>query len=351
MTVQIPVSMYRLNPIIMLIAKWELFVIAVIAEEEEKREKRLWVHNINLKREEHLEFLTLFPDLLQDEANFFKYCRMSLEKCFELLNMLPQLQKQDTTFRRCIPPDERLAITLKFLSYTVTLLQLFRLVIGLASLVRKIIYDTCGALWEVLQPVFMPQPTVEQLQRVEDNFWRIWNYPNCIALVDADYKLITVDVGAYGRNSDGGIFISSSLGQALSNGTLNIPTPKSLPLSDVIVPHVIVCDEAFPLTKSTMRPFPGNALENNRENKIYNYRHCREKRVVENAFSILAKKFKIYNRKFNLKQENMDTIILETTVLHIFLRNYICYWQPGELEDPNTPEGLNNLTSVGGNNS
>lgn len=56
---------------------------------------------------------TLFPDLLQDEAKFFKYFRMSSQKFFELLNMLPQLQKQDTNFRRCIPPDERLAITLK----------------------------------------------------------------------------------------------------------------------------------------------------------------------------------------------------------------------------------------------
>jgi len=92
----------------------ELLVIASIADEEEKREKkRLWVHNINLKRDEHGEFHTLFPDLLQDEAKFFKYFRMSSQKFFELLNMLPQLQKQDTNFRRCIPPDERLAITLK----------------------------------------------------------------------------------------------------------------------------------------------------------------------------------------------------------------------------------------------
>ncbi|KAL4132455.1 hypothetical protein QTP88_009599 [Uroleucon formosanum] len=46
----------------------------------------------------------------------------------------------------------------------------------------------------------------------------------------------------------------------------------------------------------------------------------------------------------------MDTIILATTVLHNFLRNDTCYWQPGELEDTNTPKGLNNLRRVGGNN-
>lgn len=147
-----------------------------------------------------------------------------------------------------------------------------------------------------------------------------------LALVNADYKFITVDVGAYGRNSDDGVFRALSLGKALAKETLNIPPPKSLTFSDIIVPHVIFCDEAFPLTHNTMRPFSGHALENNQENKVYNYRHCRDRRVVENLFGILAKKFKINNRKFNLKPDHMDHVVLATTVLHNFLRNDKCYW-------------------------
>lgn len=46
----------------------------------------------------------------------------------------------------------------------------------------------------------------------------------------------------------------------------------------------------------------------------------------------------------------MDTVILLTTVLHNFLWNDECYWQPGEVENTNIPEGLNNFTRVGGNN-
>jgi len=38
--------------------------------------KRLWVYNISTKRDEHVEFHTLFPDLYQDELTFFKYFRM-----------------------------------------------------------------------------------------------------------------------------------------------------------------------------------------------------------------------------------------------------------------------------------
>ena len=59
-----------------------------------------------------------------------------------------------------------------------------------------------------------------------------------LALVDARYKFITVNVGSYGRNSDGGVFAKSSLGQRLENGTLNLPVARQLPNSDIIAPFV-----------------------------------------------------------------------------------------------------------------
>lgn len=75
----------------------ELLVIASIAEKEKKEnKKRLWVHNINKKRDDYGKFHTLFPDLLQDKAKLFKYFRMSSEQFYELLYLLAQLQKQDT---------------------------------------------------------------------------------------------------------------------------------------------------------------------------------------------------------------------------------------------------------------
>jgi hypothetical protein len=78
-----------------------------------------------------------------------------------------------------------------------------------------------------------------------------------LALVDADCRFITVDVGAYGRNSDGGTFRSSMLGKVLLAGKLNIPPNKTLPGTDVVLPRVIVWDEAFPLLPNVMRPYPG----------------------------------------------------------------------------------------------
>ncbi|XP_072159792.1 uncharacterized protein [Bemisia tabaci] len=307
---------------------------------------------------------------------------MSANKFFELVNTLPGLQKQETNYRKSISPMERLAVTLKVLGHGDSIYTTACSYRMGESTVRGIVFETSKLIWETLKDTWMPKPTEETWLRNAERFWTLWNYPNCIgaidgkhvvfekprksgslffnykkefsivllALVDADYRFITVDVGSYGRNSDGGIFRSSSLGKSLANGTLNIPPPKALPYSEVTVPMVIVGDEAFPLLTNSMRPFPGAYLGDDVPKKIYNYRHSRARRVSENAFGILAKKFRIYGKKFSFQPETMDYIILATTILHNFLRDDKCCWQPGEFEMDAVTEGLGEIPGIGGNN-
>lgn len=67
--------------------------------------------------------------------------------------------------------------------------------------------------------------------------------------MDASYRFRVVDVGAFGRSSDGGILAVSLFGQALREGTLDLPEDAPLPGADDLgpMPHVFVADEAFPL--------------------------------------------------------------------------------------------------------
>lgn len=169
-----------------------------------------------------------------------------------------------------------------------------------------------------------------------------------LALVDADYKFVTVDIGAYGKNSDGAIFRDSQLGKSLYDDKLDIPPSKLLPNSNIELPHVIVADEAFPLYKHIMRPYPGTQLRQNVSNKIY--RHSRARRVSENAFGILAKKFRIYSQKLQISPEHLDKVIMATVCLHNFLRgDDENLWQPGELETNDTTLGMQDIPRVGGN--
>lgn len=152
-----------------------------------------------------------------------------------------------------------------------------------------------------------------------------YNYKNTfsmvlLALVDANLKFIYVDIGSYGRNSDGGIFSHSSLGKALSAEELYLPADIPLPGGQHLgaVPYVIIGDEAFPLQRNLMRPIPGRDCT--QEQKLFNYRLSRARRIVENAFGILACRWRVYHTKIAVKPQTAKSVIKSTCVLHNMLQ-------------------------------
>lgn len=79
-------------------------------------------------------------------------------------------------------------------------------------------------------------------------------------MVDAEYKFIAVDVGAYGENSDGGILKDSNMGMTLKSKTFVMPENWPVTENGKALPYVIVGDEAFPCTTYLLRPYPGHEL-------------------------------------------------------------------------------------------
>ena len=93
-----------------------------------------------------------------------------------------------------------------------------------------------------------------------------------LAVVDSQYCFRVVDVGSYGRTSDGGVLANSIFGQALRAGTLGIREDVLLPGADHLGPQpfVFVADEAYPLRRDLMQPFPGTHLYGSR--RAFNFR-------------------------------------------------------------------------------
>lgn len=233
----------------------------------------------------------------------------------------------------------------------------------------------------------MKTPTSDQWKEISDEFERQWQFPNCIgaldgkhvildkpansgslffnykktfsivllALVDANYKFIAIDVGAYGKSSDGGIFKTSAFGTKFFNNDLQIPPDKKLPGTNTLAPHVIVADSAFPLHRSLMRPFPDYKLRGHENRQVFNYRLSRARRVSENAFGILSKRFRIYQRRLQLTTTNVDTVVLATCVLHNYLRIHsspvLDETYLNDEADDIAPQGLQPLQRVGGSSS
>ena len=159
-----------------------------------------------------------------------------------------------------------------------------------------------------------------------------------MAVVDANYKFLFVDIGCNGRISDGGVFKNCALSTALEEKTLNIPPPKPLPGRDVLVPYMIVADDAFPLKEYIQKPYSQIGLT--KEKRIFNYRLSRARRIVENTFGILANRFRIFMSPIALDPKKVESIVMACCSLHNFLRKeaHRVYTPPGSLdtEDPDT---------------
>ncbi|VVC46243.1 Hypothetical protein CINCED_3A011348 [Cinara cedri] len=50
-----------------------------------------------------------------------------------------------------------------------------------------------------------------------------------MAVVDANYKFVMIDVGAYGKDSDGSVLSNSTFYQRIENGSLKLPEETRLP--------------------------------------------------------------------------------------------------------------------------
>ncbi|KAJ8865498.1 hypothetical protein PR048_033754 [Dryococelus australis] len=125
-----------------------------------------------------------------------------------------------------------------------------------------------------------------------------YNYKNyfslvLIAVADNNYKYMHVDVGGMGNAADPTVFQDSTLGNALHDGSLNIPKPEKVTEDSGYLPFVSVTDEAFGISVNLMRPYPENNM--NKSQKIFNYRLSSARKFVECTFGIFTNKWKIFH--------------------------------------------------------
>ena len=123
--------------------------------------------------------------------------------------------------------------------------------------VGRIVKETVEILWEELHPLHTSLPTTESLQNNANKFANVWNFPHVVGvlvdkhirivcptdpgamffnykkyfsvvlqgLVDANYKFITVDMGGFGKQSDGCKFLASDLFSFIDGKRISFPEP------------------------------------------------------------------------------------------------------------------------------
>jgi hypothetical protein len=63
-----------------------------------------------------------------------------------------------------------------------------------------------------------------------------FNYIVLLAVCNSNYEFTMVDIGESGRQSDGGTFANSNIGQVITNDLCDIPDPCKLDRSTFIAP-------------------------------------------------------------------------------------------------------------------
>ena len=192
----------------------------------------------------------------------------------ELLERVgPRITKQDTNYRKALEPGLKLAITLRHLATGETYHSLrfaFRVPHNTISLLVK---EVCEAIIaEYANKVVSFPATPEEWRLVAEKFGARWTFNHALgaldgkhiairnpvdggsvyytykgfysiimlALVDADYKFIWIDIGANGSTSDCSVFNASQLKEACESGAIGFPDADHLPSDDKEMPTLLL---------------------------------------------------------------------------------------------------------------
>ncbi|KAM4030894.1 uncharacterized protein ACNLHF_018476 [Anomaloglossus baeobatrachus] len=331
---------------------------AIVLEKEREiqrvrrlRRRRVLIHPITARRMTRGVYSTIYMELRGNPKKFFNYVRMKAENFDILVARVGDLIHRNNTYCRfSISPAERLMVTLRFLATGESLSSLhFQFRLGIAT-ISGIVKHTCRALWDCLHEEYIPHPTTESWLDIAENFQKICQFPNCLgavdgkhirivkpaasgseyfkykkyssivlmAIADAQYKFIAVDIGAYGLSNDSQVFKLSAMGRHLYGNSFQFPPPRPLPdTSGPPMPFVCVGDEAFQLSQHLLKPYASSGLTPT--TRVFNDRLTRARRMVECAFGILTSKWRVLLTIINIKSHNVDEVVKACVVLHNFL--------------------------------
>ena len=188
-------------------------------------------------------------------------------------------------------------------------------------------------------------PSGEQLDSIVDGFLTKWGVPQCVGAIDgchipiaapvnnhtdyynrkgwysmilqgvadANYRFLDVCIGWPGSVHDARVFAHSNLYKKITEEEL-LPS-KPLRVNGVDVPLFLIGDSAYPLNTWLMKPFPHNGVLTT-EQKTFNYRLCRARIVVENAYGCLKARWRRLMKRNDMHVRNIPNVVAAACILH-----------------------------------
>jgi hypothetical protein len=319
-----------------------------------RRARRWWVRPWLAMRVDYGWYDTLITQLEeQDPQEYKKMMRVEPEMFNELVERLDgRLRRPDTNCRKAISPGMKVAITLRYVACGCDYSPLMYGFYVSSNAMCAIVRDVCQALIDEFHAEVLHTPrTEEEWLEVEHGFSTRWQFHHALgaidgkhvrikkpansgslyynykgyfsiilmALVDSNYKFMWVEVGANGASSDCQIFNDSQLKQRLDEDRLHLPAAYNLRGDNRPCCFFFIGDDAFPLRLWMIKPYSRRDLTH--AERIFNYRCSRARRVVENAFGILANRFRCMLGTMEQQPQTIQKIVLACVCLHNLMRD------------------------------
>ena len=335
------------------------------------RRRRVWVRQwLDVDRRlQYGHYHRLMYELrYEDPASYFNFLRVPPDMFDELLGRLgPLITKQDTPYRKALEPGLKLAMTMRHLASGDRYASMkfdFRVPHNTMSVCVR---EVCQALIDEYKDECIQCPTTAaEWREISEAFGRRWNVPHACAafdgkhvacrrprnsgslyfnyksffsivlmgLVDSDYKFLWIDVGGCGHMSDAQLFNASELKECLEDNSIGFPLADPLPNDDKPTPYYILGDDAFGLRTYLMKPYAQRQLT--KEQRVFNYRLSRGRRIVENAFGILAQRWQILLTTMQHDPDTIAIIVEACVILHNLMRMRYPALQNGAMDAENT---------------
>jgi len=335
---------------------------------QKRRPKRYQTREWLLRRPLHGQYDQLMVELREEDVGAFRnFIRMEPRMFQELLDRVgPRLLKKDSFWRKALVPGLKLAITLRHLatgdSYQ-SLMYAFRVA---SNTISSFVPEVCEAiLAEYQEEVISTPSTPEGWKEIAEVFGRRWNFQHALgaldgkhirircpakagslyynykgyhsmvlmALVDADYKFLWLSCGANGSASDAQLWNQCELKTAIEQNDIGFPQAEPLPRDDRNMPYFLIGDDAFALKSWMMKPFSRRNMAD--DERIFNYRLSRARRIVENAFGILANRFGCLLTSLRQKPETVVSMVMSCCCLHNLMRLRYPTLQNAVVDDEN----------------
>ena len=306
----------------------------------------------------------LVTALFSDEQWYQNFRVTRATFTFILEEIRQEISRKDTTMRKSIPAERRLALTLYYLASTAEYRTIAHLFGVSTSFVCICIKDVCEAINQRLSRV-IKFPQGEELVQVINNYEKKWGMPMCAgaidgthipilapeeshlayvnrkgyhsiimqAVVDSNYIFRDVVIGWPGSVHDARVLSNSSIYQKGNNDQLFPEIPAKQIQGENVSPFIIG-DPAYPLLPWLMKPYQVSSNSPPAE-RVFNYSLSRARMTVENTFGRWKGRFARFLKRVDMCVTSVVPVTKASCILHNLCEmqnnNFLPEWEEANL--------------------